>query len=352
MKPKSSRYINRNGFCAIAAIVCFIVAIIFRIIGEFSNIGDPTSLIFELILPAACCLLYILCIVCFSRKGFWTSFIPVCLGATFFIEHVVLNGGSEALPLSAEFTPIYMSVCILVFVFAASLYTATVTGGIRTKWIMIIFLALGLAFQIVFRVYPAIVNGADIETVLTLLSVTCMILGLGFATVGLRRLYIAKPDAESPAVIPPVPGQQLAGAMPVPSAAREESEIIPAVVNDVKPEIEPVIINAEGPTAVSDENKACDEPERTPAEVPVSFGEKVKGWFTSRKSDPPVEPAINNPSMDNVMGAIESDLSEESEDTEDTTETAPEAEGTEEAPEMPPESDENKKVTDEEKDDF
>ena len=367
MKNKSAYFIRREGFFGIASIVCMIIAIVLRIVGEimcgikFNE--NVLTLVNYLIMPSACCLLFILSVACFGKKGLWTSFIAAAIGTAFFIERLFTAEHFGGIQLSEG----VISIFILVYVLFACLYSATVTGGIN-KWITISFMILGIAYHVaVFDVPVLIAKEFSTETLILELGIIFIFLGILFALFGMKRRYIARPSQGSQ-VPPPVPGNELSGgSLPAHTLPQDKPKDEPEIVPENKPEDnheeKPSEIPEDKPepmpeareekngeeksseeklTEILEDNKpfkltlepdtreisfdalependpspAAPEPPRTDAQLPVSFGEKLKGIF-SRKL-PETEPAApfleKKPDINNVIEAIEDNIPEEKDD--------------------------------------
>ena len=103
-----------------------------------------------LVLPVFCCVLMALCIILLGRKGFFLSVIPVLLGVVFFVY--------SALSSYDTWVPIVLSV--LLCLVTAVVYTATVFGWIRTKWLLPPLFALPFLYHVIMVDIPALSNSS------------------------------------------------------------------------------------------------------------------------------------------------------------------------------------------------
>ena len=185
-KPKGF-YVEKGNFFVHAAIVLLAISMAFRLLGTLSLWGDMFALATQIVLPLVCSLLFILFALVFGRIALWTTILPVLGGAAFFI--LSATSGNEQLK---------MIICIAIAFAAAFVYTATLAGMIRTKWLNVIVFALVLAYQIVFLAIPAFSdaeNPVSFAGGMTLLSSIGIILAMFCFSLAVRR---AKPPKENP----------------------------------------------------------------------------------------------------------------------------------------------------------
>ena len=173
-----------------------------------------TQLLVQVALPVGSALLFILFILLLGRVALWTTILPVLGGAAFFILSVFDSGFGW---------PLF--ICIALAFLAAFLYTATLTGMIRSKWLIVIVFALIFAYLIVFRAMPAFgdeQNPVSFVDGMLLLSSLGMVFAMFCASLALRRKKRAKAESEfsegsEPAAAPP----EEVGESPVNATAEE-----------------------------------------------------------------------------------------------------------------------------------
>lgn len=196
-KEKEPRgfYVEKGSFFAHAAVTILVLSMAARLLGTMNlwN-GGMNQLLIQILLPVGSMLLFILFILLLGRIALWSTILPVLGGAAFFILSVFEQGPGWT-----------MFICIALAFLAAFLYTATLSGMIRSKWLLVLAFALIFAYQIVFRAIP--VFGSAVETVsfiggMTLLSSLGMVFAMLCASLALRRKK--RPEPELPKIKDPV----------------------------------------------------------------------------------------------------------------------------------------------------
>ena len=215
-------YIDKTGFFAESAIYFLIMAAIFRVIGCWGLWTDNTYLLMQIVLPVGCCLLLALCIVLFGKRGFFLSCIPVLLGVVFFIF--------KSLSFDSW---LHTVLCILLYMVVAVLYTATVFGWIRTKWLLPPLFGIPFAVH-VFMDMRAMANTAEPVTFaagMQEMSVLAIMAALFCIGIGLKKRPVEPSVVEAEPVEPvvePIPETE-----PIPEAE-------PAPVEEPLPAVEPL----------------------------------------------------------------------------------------------------------------
>ena len=250
-------YVEKGSFFAHAAVTVLALSMAARLLGTMNLWGDPSRMITQILLPIGCSLLYILLILLLGRIALWPTILPVLGGAAFFI-------------LSRFDTPSWpLFLCIALAFLAAFLYTATLAGLIRSKWLLVLAFALIFAYQIVFCAVPVFgdkktpVSFAD---GMTLLSAMGMIFAMLLATLAFRRKKAVKPAPDlppikDPIVLPPESGPVPAEAESVPAAGAEESGPAPAAASEMPADLPSVSDGSPAP-----EEPAAPAPEETKQE--------------------------------------------------------------------------------------
>ena len=207
-KEKEPRgfYVEKGSFFAHAAVTILVLSMAARLLGTMNlwN-GGMNQLLIQILLPVGSMLLFILFILLLGRIALWSTILPVLGGAAFFILSVFEQGPGWT-----------MFICIALaflaaFLYTATLsgmirsYTATLSGMIRSKWLLVLAFVLIFAYQIVFRAIP--VFGSAVETVsfiggMTLLSSLGMVFAMLCASLALRRKK--RPEPELPKIKDPV----------------------------------------------------------------------------------------------------------------------------------------------------
>ncbi len=221
-------YIDKTGFFAESAMILFLLSAIFRFIGCWGLWNDRVNFIMVFLLPLCCCVLMTLAILLFGKKGFFLSFIPVLLGVVFFVY--------QALSYDSW---VHTVLCILLYLVIALVYTATVFGWIRTKWLLPPLFGLPFLYHIIMEDIPALSNTAEPVTFaagMQEMSVLCIMAAMFCVSMGLVKKYktpaaAAVPAAE-PAPVQPASVQPAAPVQPAPAAAPAQPAETPATEDD------------------------------------------------------------------------------------------------------------------------
>jgi len=194
-KPRGF-YVEKGSFFVHAAVILLALAIAARLLGTMALWGDAFQFATQIALPVVCALLFIVFILLLGRIALWTTILPVLGGAAFFIL-AATTGGEQ----------LRMIICIILAFVASFVYTATLAGMIRTKWINVVVFAAILAYQTVFLAVPAFSNTAEpisFADGMTLLSSIGIVLAMLFASLAIRRRKAPKETAELPKIKDPV----------------------------------------------------------------------------------------------------------------------------------------------------
>ena len=142
-KEPREYYVGKGSFFAHASVTILVLSIAARLLGTMNLWGGSMiSLLVQVLLPVGCALLFIAFILLLGRLALWSTILPVLGGAAFFI----LSAFDQTQ------TPGWaMFICIALSFLAAFLYTATLSGMIRTKWLIVLAFGLIFAYQIAFR---------------------------------------------------------------------------------------------------------------------------------------------------------------------------------------------------------
>ena len=194
-KPRGF-YVEKGSFFVHAAVILLALSMAVRLLGTMQLWGDMFALATQIALPVVCALLFILFALLFGRIALWTTILPVLGGAAFFILSAT-NGNGQ----------MRMIICIAIAFVAAFVYTATLAGMIRTKWLNVIVFALILAYQIVFLALPVFSdanNPVSFADGMTLLSSIGIILAMFSFSLAIRRAKQTKEAPELPKIKDPV----------------------------------------------------------------------------------------------------------------------------------------------------
>lgn len=189
-------FVEKGSFFAHAAVTVLVISIAARLLGTMTLWGDMPSLIGHVLLPVGCSLLFILFILLLGRIALWTTILPVLGGAAFFILAVFAEGPGW---------PLF--VCIALAFLAAFLYTATLLGMLRSKWLLVLVFLLIFAYQVVFRAIPVFSDTRDpvgFSDGMKLLSSMGMVFAMFCAALSFKRRLRPESEPELPKIKDPV----------------------------------------------------------------------------------------------------------------------------------------------------
>ena len=178
-KDKVKFYVERGSFGVQAMIILMALSIVFRIIGCWGLWNDRGYAVTQIALPVFSALLLIVFVWLFGKRALWLSFIPVVLGASFFI---IKATGFES--------TVHMILCILLYVAVIVLYFCTVFGIIRTKWILVLLFVLPFLYHIFVEDLAALrdtANPVSFAAGMQEMGVLCIMLGLFFLSFSMKK---------------------------------------------------------------------------------------------------------------------------------------------------------------------
>ena len=194
-KDKVRFYVERDGFGVEAMVILMALSVVFRLIGCWGLWNNRLYAITQIALPVVSALLFVAVVWLFGKRALWLSFIPVVLGAVFFI---IKAFGFES--------RIHMVLCILLYIAVIALYFCTVFGIIRTKWILVLLFGLPFLYHIFVEDLAALRNTANPVTFaagMQEMGVLCIMLGLFFLTLSMKTRVTEQPEAELPKIKAP-----------------------------------------------------------------------------------------------------------------------------------------------------
>ena len=192
-------YTERNSFGVQAMIILMALSVAFRVIGCWGLWSDRSFALAQIALPIGSALLLIAFVWLFGRRALWTTFIPVILGAVFFI---VKSLGFESM--------VHTVLCILLYAAVIALYTGTVFGVIRTKWILAALFGLPFLYHIFVEDLPALrdtANPVSFSSGMQEMSVLCIMLGLFCLALSMKKT-IVEPVIHLPRIRKPKPAAE------------------------------------------------------------------------------------------------------------------------------------------------
>lgn len=225
-KEPRGYYVEKGSFFVHASVIILVLSMIFRLLGTMNYWNDMFRLATQVALPVVCAVLFILFILLLGRVALWTTILPVLGGAAFFILEA--TGGHEQLR---------MILCIVLAFFASFIYTATLAGMIRTKWMnVIVFLGI-LVYQGIFIAYPVFTNQdtpVSFVNGMALLSSIGIVFAMLCASLAIRRRKPAKAEEELPKIKDPkVVTPERTEETPLPDNGGAAAETVPPVQEEV-----------------------------------------------------------------------------------------------------------------------
>ncbi len=177
-------YIERNSFGVQAMVILLSLSIVFRIIGCWGLWTDRNFLMLQIVLPVFSALLMIASVLLLGKRALWISFIPVLLGAVFFI---IKSLGFESM--------LHTILCIVLYVAVIVLYFCTVFGILPTKWVLVILFGLPFLYHIFVEDLAALrdtENPVSFAAGMQEMGVLCIMLGLFFLSLSMKKTVIEK----------------------------------------------------------------------------------------------------------------------------------------------------------------
>ena len=175
-------YTERNSFGVQAMIILMALSIAFRLIGCWGLWNDRSFALAQIALPIGSALLLMVFVWLFGRRALWMTFVPVILGAVFFI---IKSLGFES--------TVHTVLCILLYAAVIALYSGTVFGLIQTKWILVALFGLPFLYHIFIEDLPALgdtANPVSFSGGMQEMSVLCIMLGLFCLSISMKKSMV------------------------------------------------------------------------------------------------------------------------------------------------------------------
>ena len=180
-------YIERNSFGVQAMVILLSLSIVFRIIGCWGLWTHRTYLMLQIALPVFSALLLIVSVLLLGKRALWISFIPVLLGAVFFI---IKSLGFESM--------LHTILCIVLYVAVIVLYFCTVFGILPTKWVLVTLFGLPFLYHIFVEDLAALrdtENPVSFAAGMQEMGILCIMLGLFFLSLSMKKTVTEKEPA-------------------------------------------------------------------------------------------------------------------------------------------------------------
>lgn len=182
--------VSRKNVFVRLSVFFMLLSVLCRLLGYWGFWANQTSAFiwFQIVLPVASCLLFgVLAVYC-GRRFFSLTFIPVVLGVLFFIV--------KAFTFDSV---VHTVLCIILYLAVAFIYTATVFGVIRTKWLLAPLFGIPLIVHIFVIDREQIVNAESVNLAewLPEISVLCIMLALLLICFAMKKRDFAAERAQS-----------------------------------------------------------------------------------------------------------------------------------------------------------
>lgn len=198
-KPRAKFYVDKKGRLVHDAVIFMAMAAVIRMVGCWGLWNDRFFLITQILLPLASAVLFILCLRFGGERVLGLSCAPVLMGAAFFVIRALGFENTLNTVLSASAA----SVC-------AILYTLTVVGIIRTKWLLPPIFALCFIFHVAVVDVAALRNTEApvlFSAGMQELSLLCTLVSMFMASLAVKRRKLLEeaglPKIKDPVVIVP-----------------------------------------------------------------------------------------------------------------------------------------------------
>lgn len=192
IKREKLRYsVSRKNFFVKLSAFFMLLSMLCRLLGYWGFWANQTSdfVLTQILLPVLCNLLFVGVILYMGRRFFALSCVPVILGVVFFIIKAL---GFDSV--------IHMILCICLYLAVAIIYTATVFGVIRTKWLLAPLFGLPLLYHIFvddLSTLRADENAMSLGEWLPEISVLCIMLSLLLICFAMKKRDFAAERASS-----------------------------------------------------------------------------------------------------------------------------------------------------------
>lgn len=138
MKRRVSYFVSRkNVFTWLAALVLTASAVL-RIAYPCEKGAGAATVWFQIVLPVAACLIYVLILLCSGEERFYRTAVPAFMLAIYYGVKISLS--TLPLPMTFVFWVAYLAI--------AAFYAVTVSGTVKSSFGLIVLLAAALAVQV------------------------------------------------------------------------------------------------------------------------------------------------------------------------------------------------------------
>ena len=188
--PKQTKVkykVDKNKWMIRLAVCLMYVSIVCRLIAYWGFWLEPGAdeTFTRVYLPIVCCIVFIVFIKLFGNKGLWTTSFPVMLIAVFLILETF------------EFDIWWIKAgSIFLYLVVATIYTMTVFGKIKTKWLLVFCVGTPIVYHLAFQDRTSLLTASEPNVILAWLpeiSQMCFLIALLFITLAIEKI---KPQIE------------------------------------------------------------------------------------------------------------------------------------------------------------
>ena len=245
-------YVERSSFGVQAMVILLALSVVFRIIGCWGLWNDRNFAILQIALPVFSALFMIASVELFGKRALWVSFLPVLLGAVFFI---IKSLGFESL--------LHTILCIVLYVAVIVLYFCTVFNILPTKWVLVLLFGLPFLYHIFVEDLAALrdtENPVSFASGMQEMGVLCIMLGLFFLSLSMKKTAM-EPNQD----LPKMKGPKVLFPKKESAAEKQETDIA-----------ESAAATAEDSAADTTTGAASETPEKTGTDAaPAGEGDRV-----------------------------------------------------------------------------
>ena len=213
-ETKRRLYVEKDGFWTEASMLLMGLAMVFLLIGSIGRWEDLHYLITMVALPVCSGLLFLLCLLLFGKRAFWTTVIPVVAGVVYFVFRIM---DMENELIKVGFIAFYVVIVVL--------YAMVFSHG-KLKWLLAAVLLGIFAYRIGVKDLPVLMDRENPVSFLagmdemSVLGILLSLLFLSFAMKTPKKEPAPAPEIPEPE---PVPAEE-----PVPEEPAPEPEPVPA----------------------------------------------------------------------------------------------------------------------------
>lgn len=226
MKKNTARYfVDNDSLFSYGAVIFFLLSFVFCVLGSLGRWDDRFFIISQVILPAACTLVFVAFLKLFGRRLFFMTCLPAVLGLAFFVIRALTYENAA-----------YLIISIVLSILSVFLYTAVVFGWIKRKWPLIPIFLVDFFFDAYVKGYNTLRNpevAVSFSAVMQEISVLFIILAMLFVSFAMKNRRgiesMGLPKIRAPKVIVKKEPEKEEAAAPALKPEENEEKPLPAV---------------------------------------------------------------------------------------------------------------------------